>query len=152
MIEFKPSNKPYDEQGSEQFIDKLERDIIYEDNHLLIVYKRPGILSQADGNLTSQDVVSLYKKYLKIKYDKPGNVYLGLVHRLDQPVAGLMILAKTSKAATRLSDMIRKREIVKDYLCLLHGDLSKHQEKRGLILLLSLFWLMINMKILLASS
>ena len=76
--------------------------VIYEDNHLLVVEKKPGILVQADDT-NDIDLLTIIKKYLKIKYNKPGNVYLGLVHRLDRPVGGVMIFAKTSKAAIRLS-------------------------------------------------
>ena len=72
--------------------------IIYEDNHLLVVEKPVNILSQAD-HTGDQDMLTLLKQDLKQRYNKPGNVYLGLVHRLDRPVGGLMVFAKTSKAA-----------------------------------------------------
>ena len=81
--------------------------VIYEDNHLLVVYKPYGILAQADGSL-KPDILTLAKAYLKEKYQKPGNVYLGLVHRLDINTEGIMVLAKTSKAAKRLSADIMK--------------------------------------------
>ena len=88
--------------------------IVYEDNHLLVVEKMPGIGVQEDisGKL---DLLTLLKEYIKDKYHKPGNVYLGLVHRLDMPVGGLMVFAKTSKAASRLSDLIRRNEFKKVY-------------------------------------
>lgn len=88
--------------------------IIYEDNHILIVEKMPGIGVQEDesGKL---DLLNLLKGYIKEKYNKPGNVYLGLVHRLDKPVGGLMVFARTSKAASRLSEIIRKNEFKKTY-------------------------------------
>ena len=80
--------------------------VIYEDNHIIVVEKIPNIPSQADKT-GDTDMLSLVKSYIKEKYNKPGNVYLGLVHRLDRPVGGLMIFAKTSKAASRLSNQER---------------------------------------------
>ncbi len=100
-----------------------EVDVIYEDNHIIIVNKKPNILSQKD-NTNDIDMVTLVKNYLKEKYHKPGNVYLGLVHRLDRPVGGLMIFAKTSKAATRLSKAIQNHEIKKSYLAVVEGIVS----------------------------
>jgi len=94
--------------------------ILYEDNHIIVVVKPANILSQED-NTHDDDMLSLIKKYLKEKYQKPGNVYLGLVHRLDRVVGGIMVFAKTSKAASRLSDSIRKNEFHKDYLAICHG-------------------------------
>ena len=93
--------------------DKL--DILYEDNHIIVVVKPENILSQAD-NTNDIDMLSIIKSYIKEKYNKPGNVYLGLVHRLDRPVSGVMVFAKTSKAAARLSEAVRSREIEKEYL------------------------------------
>ena len=89
--------------------------IIFEDNHLLIIDKPEGLLSQADKS-NSKDVTVLCKQYLKNAYQKPGNVYLGLTHRLDRPVSGLMILTKTSKAASRISEQIRNHNIKKNLL------------------------------------
>ena len=89
--------------------------ILYEDNHLLVVEKKVGVLSQSDGTNTP-DMLTILKKYIKDKYNKPGNVYLGLVHRLDKNVGGVMVFAKTSKAAKRLSEGIRNREFKKTYL------------------------------------
>ena len=86
--------------------------ILYEDNHLLVVEKKVGVLSQSDGSDTP-DMLTLLKEYIKDKYNKPGNVYLGLVHRLDKEVGGVMVFAKTSKAARRLSEQIRNREFKK---------------------------------------
>jgi 23S rRNA pseudouridine1911/1915/1917 synthase len=94
--------------------------IIFEDNHLLVVNKPPNILSQSDRT-GDEDLLTLLKQDLKIRYNKPGNVYLGLVHRLDRPVGGVMIFAKTSKAASRLSNQIREREFKKTYLAVVHG-------------------------------
>ena len=83
--------------------------ILYEDNHLLIVEKPVNMLVQED-NTKDVDLLTLLKKYRKEKENKPGNVYLGLVHRLDRVVGGVMVFAKTSKAAGRLSEQVRKNE------------------------------------------
>ena len=88
--------------------------VIYEDNHLLVVEKPVNILSQGDDT-KDKDMVNLLKQYVKEKYNKPGNVYIGLVHRLDRPVGGVMIFAKTSKAASRLSDQVRTKTFKKMY-------------------------------------
>ena len=82
--------------------------ILYEDNHLLIVVKPVNMAVQADDS-RDPDLLTLLKQDLKERYQKPGNVYLGLVHRLDRPVGGVMVFAKTSKAASRLSDQVRGR-------------------------------------------
>lgn len=101
-------------------IDKLE--VIYEDNHVIVVVKPFNILSQSD--ITKDvDMLTLVKQYIKEKYQKPGNVYLGLVHRLDRPTKGIMVFARTSKAASRLSDAMRKHEFEKKYVALVHGIL-----------------------------
>ena len=88
--------------------------IIYEDNHLLVVEKPINIIVQED-NTKDKDLLTILKKYIKEKYNKPGNVYLGLVHRLDRPVGGIMVFAKTSKAAGRLSEQIRNKTFKKTY-------------------------------------
>lgn len=98
---------------------KLE--ILYEDNHLIVVIKEPGILSQKD-NTNDLDIMTLIKDYLKVKYNKPGNVFLGLVHRLDRMTGGVMVFAKTSKCASRLSDQIRKHEFEKKYLAVCYDS------------------------------
>lgn len=95
--------------------------ILYEDNHILVAIKPINVPVQEDSS-KDLDFLNMLKLYLKEKYNKPGNVYLGLVHRLDRPVSGVMIFAKTSKAASRLSDQIRKREINKTYLAILDDD------------------------------
>ena len=100
--------------------------VIYEDNHLLVVEKPVNILSQGD-NTNDNDMVNLLKKYLKEKYNKPGNVYLGLVHRLDRPVGGVMIFAKTSKAAARLSEQVREKIFKKTYLVIANGKFEKQK-------------------------
>ena len=88
--------------------------VIFEDNHILVVEKPVNIPVQEDDS-KDDDLLSLLKDYIKVKYDKPGNVYLGLVHRLDRPVGGVMVFAKTSKAASRLSDQIRTNSFKKVY-------------------------------------
>ena len=88
--------------------------ILYEDNHLLVVEKPINIPVQED-NSKDPDLLSILKDYLKEKYNKPGNVYLGLVHRLDRPVGGVMVFAKTSKCASRLSDQVRTNKFNKIY-------------------------------------
>ncbi len=95
-------------------------DIVYEDNHLLIVVKPPNLLTQGDatGDPCLADEV---KAYLKEKYHKPGDAYLGLVHRLDRPVGGLVALAKTGKAASRLSEQLRTHAMRREYLAVVHG-------------------------------
>ncbi|MGZ9584117.1 RluA family pseudouridine synthase [Paenibacillus marinisediminis] len=96
--------------------------ILYEDNHVLVVEKPVNILSQADAT-QDVDMLTLLKEDIKVRYNKPGNVYLGLVHRLDRPVGGAMVFAKTSKAASRLSDTVRRHELDKRYVCVVHGQL-----------------------------
>ena len=88
--------------------------VVYEDNHLIIVYKESGEIVQGDktGDVPLSEVV---KAYIKTKYQKPGNVFLGVVHRLDRPVAGLVVFARTSKALSRLNEMFRKGEVKKTY-------------------------------------
>ena len=89
-------------------------EILHEDNHLLIVNKPAGTLSQGD-NTGDETILDLGKAYLKKKYNKPGNIYLGLPHRLDRPTSGVLIMAKTSKALERLNKIFNTREIIKTY-------------------------------------
>ena len=100
--------------------------IIYEDNHIIVVEKTPNIPSQADktGDI---DMITIIKQYIKEKYNKPGNVYLGLVHRLDRPVGGVMIFAKTSKAASRLSNQVREKIFKKKYLAVVDGKFENRK-------------------------
>ena len=104
-----------------------EPKVIYEDNHIIVVEKKPNIPSQSDktGDI---DMLTIVKGYIKEKYNKPGNVYLGLVHRLDRPVGGIMIFAKTSKAASRLSNQVREKIFKKEYLAVVDG---KFEQKKG---------------------
>ena len=90
-------------------------DILFEDNHLLIINKRPGELSQLDKT-GDNSVIEKYKLYLKKKHNKKGNVFLGLVNRLDRPTSGVLILAKTSKALSRMNKMLVERKILKKYI------------------------------------
>lgn len=97
--------------------------IILEDNHVLAVEKPPGLLSQADAS-EAPDLLTLAKAYIKEKYNKPGDVFLALVHRLDRSVGGPMVLARTSKAAARLSEQFRNRTVRKAYQALVEGALE----------------------------
>ena len=103
---------------------KVMINIIYEDNHLLVVEKPINVPVQADKS-GDEDLLTMLKKYLKEKYNKPGDVYLGLVHRLDRPVSGVMVFAKTSKAASRLSKQIQKHEFKKIYMAVIEGKVSE---------------------------
>lgn len=94
--------------------------VLYEDNHLLIVEKPVNIPVQGDSS-KDRDLQEMLKQYIKDKYNKPGNVYLGLIHRLDRPVGGAMVFAKTSKAASRLSDELRRQKIGRKYVAVIHG-------------------------------
>jgi 23S rRNA pseudouridine1911/1915/1917 synthase len=96
--------------------------ILFEDNHLLVVEKPINIPMQEDSS-KDVDLLTLGKQYLKEKYQKPGNVYLGLVHRLDRPVGGVVVFAKTSKAAARLSESIRTDQMLKTYEAIVEGPL-----------------------------
>ena len=92
-------------------------DILFEDNHLLIINKRPGELSQLDKT-GDNSILEKYKLYLRKKHNKKGNVFLGLVNRLDRPTSGVLILAKTSKALSRMNKMLVERKILKKYLAI----------------------------------
>jgi 23S rRNA pseudouridine1911/1915/1917 synthase len=97
--------------------------VLYEDNHVIAVYKPPGILVQGDrsGDLPLLEVV---KQYIRKKYEKPGEVFIGVVHRLDRPVSGVVLFARTSKAASRLSGQWRARTVRKTYWAVVHGTLQ----------------------------
>lgn len=106
-------------------MDELQKiNILYEDNHLLVVEK-PINMPVCEDESGDINLLSLLKKYIKNKYHKPGNVYLGLVHRLDRPVGGVMVFAKTSKAASRLSSQIQKNEMEKIYYAIVEHKVSK---------------------------
>lgn len=101
-------------------------EIVYEDNHLLVAVKPPNRLTQGDdtGDMSLLDEL---KGYIKVKYSKPGEVYLGLVHRLDRPVGGLVAFARTSKAASRLSEQLRSHKMAREYLAVVeNGAVAPH--------------------------
>ena len=102
---------------------KNKLNVLYEDNHIIVVEKPFNVLSQGDstGDISIMDMV---KDYIKVKYNKPGNVYLGLVHRLDRPVGGIMVFARSSKAASRLTKAFSEHDIVKKYLAIVHGKVE----------------------------
>ncbi|WP_299779801.1 RluA family pseudouridine synthase [uncultured Formosa sp.] len=106
---------------------KSNLQVLFEDNHIIVINKRAGDIVQGDktGDKPLSDVV---KEYIKDKYNKPGNVYLGVVHRLDRPTTGLVIFAKTSKALTRLNAMFVKKEIDKTYWALVHSAPPKEKD------------------------
>ena len=100
--------------------------ILYEDNHIIVVEKLVNIPSQGDKT-ADLDMLTIIKEYLRVKYNKPGNVYLGLIHRLDRPVGGVMVFAKTSKAASRLSEQVREKIFKKKYLVIVDGKLEREK-------------------------
>lgn len=99
--------------------------VLYEDNHIIVVIKPYNVLSQGDstGDISIMDMV---KDYIKVKYKKPGNVYLGLVHRLDRPVGGIMVFARSSKAASRLCKSFLEHDVCKKYLAIVHGKMENN--------------------------
>lgn len=97
--------------------------ILYEDNHLLVVVK-PANMPVCPDSSKDEDLLTILKNYLKEKYHKPGNVYLGLIHRLDRPVTGIMVFAKTSKAAERLTKQIQEKKMTKTYYAVVYGKLK----------------------------
>lgn len=99
-------------------------EVLYEDNHIIVVVKNPNILSQADST-KDLDLLTIVKRYIKEKYQKSGNVYLGLVQRLDRPVGGVMVFAKSSKAASRLTEMMKTHKFSKKYLAVIEGKMDK---------------------------
>ena len=106
--------------------------VLYEDNHIVVVLKPANVLSQGDstGDRSLMDDV---KQYIKEKYHKPGNVYLGLVHRLDRPVGGIMVFARSSKAASRLTKAFQDHSVIKKYLAIVHGKIEGNGELRDRI-------------------
>ena len=108
-------------------MDYKDLEILFEDNHVIVVVKPANIPSQEDKT-GDKDMLTLIKEYIKDKYNKPGNVYLGLVHRLDRPVGGVMVFAKTSKAASRLSEEVRSKSMQKHYLAIVNGKMEKEKD------------------------
>jgi len=101
-------------------------EILYEDNHVLVAVKPAGVLSQSDTS-GAADMLTLLKKYLRDTYNKPGEAYLGLLHRLDRPVSGVMVFAKTSKCASRISAQIREHKMDKRYRAVVFGVPDKEE-------------------------
>ena len=106
-----------------KYLKMQKLNVVYEDNHIIVVEKIVNVSSQADktGDI---NMLSIVKNYIKEKYNKPGNVYVGLVHRLDRSVGGVMVFAKTSKAASRLSNQIREKVMKKQYLAVVDGKIE----------------------------
>lgn len=102
---------------------KFEIPVLFEDNHLLIVVKPANLPTQGDSS-GDLDLLTILKEYIREKYQKPGNVFVGLVHRLDRPVGGVMVFAKTSKAASRLSEAFAKHTQDRQYFAVLQGEMS----------------------------
>ena len=111
----------------------MKINIIYEDNHVLVVEKPINIPVQED-NTKDMDLLNILKQYIKEKYNKPGNVYLGLVHRLDRPVGGIMVFAKTSKASSRLSEQIRNKTFKKTYNAVVIGNICQSKTLKDKLL------------------
>jgi 23S rRNA pseudouridine1911/1915/1917 synthase len=101
--------------------------VLYEDNHLLIVNKAAGILVQGDET-GDKPLVELCKEYIKEKYEKPGAVFLGVVHRLDRPVSGVVVLARTSKSLERMNELFREKETKKTYWAVVKNKPKKDQD------------------------
>src|SRR5258708_2966828 len=100
--------------------------VLFEDNHIIAVYKPVGLLVQGDAS-DDENLLDQTREYLKEKYQKPGNVFVGLIHRLDGPVSGIVLFAKTSKGAARLSEKFRERTIKKIYHALIIGRIKPPQ-------------------------
>lgn len=98
--------------------------ILFEDNHLIVALKPPRMLAQGDST-GDPDMLSLLKEYIRVKYNKPGEAYLGLVHRMDRPVGGLLVFAKTSKAAGRLGEQIKDGRLRREYVLVCQGSTPK---------------------------
>ena len=112
--------------------------VLFEDNHIIVVEKPVNVPSQGDktGDI---DMLTIIKKYIKEKYSKPGDVYLGLVHRLDRPTGGVMVFARTSKSASRLSEQVRDKKMHKKYLCIVDG---KMESQTGSVCVCVCVWLL----------
>ncbi len=95
--------------------------ILYEDNQIIVALKQPNQLTQSDSTGDS-DLLSAVKEYVREKYQKPGEAYIGLVHRMDRPVSGLLVFARTSKAAARLSEQVRTHALNREYVCVCEGE------------------------------
>ena len=105
----------------------MDLEVLYEDNHVIVCYKPAGVLSQAD-NTGDIDMLTLIKDYLRKRYNKQGNIYVGLVHRLDRMTSGVMVFAKTSKGAMRLSNDIVNGDFFKEYMAVCDGSINDLDE------------------------
>lgn len=103
-------------------------DILFEDNHLLLINKKPGILTQGDKT-GDKSLIDLAKYYIKKKYNKPGNVFIGLPHRIDRPTSGIVILSKTSKSLSRISKLFKEKKIEKKYWAIVKNKIKNREGK-----------------------
>ncbi|NND09959.1 MAG: RNA pseudouridine synthase [Flavobacteriaceae bacterium] len=113
---------------SKVYTDKNNLQVLYEDNHLIIVNKRVGDIVQGDKT-GDKPLAEIVKEFIKYKYNKPGNVYLGVVHRLDRPTSGIVIFAKTSKALSRLNRAFAEKEVKKTYWAIVKAKPPKQNER-----------------------
>ena len=103
-------------------------EVLYEDNHIVVVSKPQGVASQPDDT-GDKDMLTQVKEYIKEKYNKPGEAFIGVVHRLDRPTGGAMVYARTSKAAARLSEQLREGDFDKTYFAVLSGKPRESKAK-----------------------
>ncbi len=108
------------EKAADLLLEKNHIRVLFGDNHLLVVHKPPGLSTQSDGR--TEDLLSLCREYVRLRFQKPGKAFLGLVHRLDRPVEGIVVFARTSKGAARLSEQFREHTVRKVYLALVSGN------------------------------
>lgn len=106
----------------------IAENILYEDNHIIVALKEQNLACCPDDS-GDENLLDILKEYIRVKYQKTGNVYLGLVHRLDRPTGGVMVFAKTSKAASRLSEQMKTGDFEKKYLAVLNGTLDPEEGK-----------------------
>lgn len=106
----------------------MKPEILFEDNHLLIINKKPGELAQGDKT-GDVPLIDLLKEFIKKRDNKPGNVFLGLIHRLDRPTSGILIFAKTSKALARMNEMFKSREVEKKYWAIVENKPEKETDR-----------------------
>lgn len=118
--------------SSKETIEVVNKLLKYEDNHILVVYKPPRLLVHSDFT-KEENLLDMLKVYIKHKYNKPGEVYLGVVHRIDYPCSGLLVFAKTSKAASRLSESFKSHSIHKNYIALVQGEMLGSGELHHLL-------------------
>lgn len=106
----------------------IEKQIVYEDNHLIAINKQSGQLVQPDDDFTEESLEDFVKEYIRVKYKKQGDAFLGVIHRLDRPVSGLCVFARTSKALERMNKLFSSREVSKVYHALVHGKPTKAED------------------------